>query len=325
MKYQKLINSEGTQLLPITHEKLVVDNDGVRASTKFKHGVFIGDLRDDQIPDSDETISVPGNVTEIDDTAVSSDTTWSSEKISGIVGSGTHASNHAIGGSDPITPASIGAEASGAAATVQNNLNLHKSANNPHGITPEMINADDRGAAEAVQTNLSNHMSANNPHGITAESINADAKGAAATVQNNLTNHLNASNPHGITAAGIGALAKITGSKGQVIGFDDDGEPVAQEAASASSSTSATLLVNSWVMGDDGRYYQTVSVPSVTADTKVIIVDVDLSTDDADAKVAYLEAWAHPSANEVKQGNGTLTFYAWEQPTANIPINVGVM
>jgi hypothetical protein len=55
------------------------------------------------------------------------------------------------------------------------------------------------------------------------------------------------------------------------------------------------------------------------------VVDVDLSTDDADAKVAYLEGWQLPSANEVEQGTGTLTFYAWEKPTVNIPINVGVM
>lgn len=96
------------------------------------------------------------------------------------------------------------------------------------------------------------------------------------------------------------------------------------EISSAKSST-VTLYTYGWVEGADDRYYQTVNVPDVTADAKIITVDVDLSTDDGDARVAYLEAWAHPSANEVDQGNGTLTFYAWELPTVNIPVNVGVM
>lgn len=94
---------------------------------------------------------------------------------------------------------------------------------------------------------------------------------------------------------------------------------------SAAKYTHITLTTGAWVEGSDGRFYQTVAVTDVAADTKVVMVDVDLSTNDADAKVAYLEAWAHPAANEVTQGNGTLTFYAWEQPVSNIPINVGVM
>ena len=86
-----------------------------------------------------------------------------------------------------------------------------------------------------------------------------------------------------------------------------------------------SLSASAWTVGADGRYSQTVSVANVTPTTKVVVVDVDLSTDDADAKVAYLEAWQYPSANEVDQGDGTLTFYAWEQPTVNIPLNVVVM
>jgi flavin-dependent dehydrogenase len=90
-------------------------------------------------------------------------------------------------------------------------------------------------------------------------------------------------------------------------------------------SHSVTLTTSGWTIGSDERYYQTVAVDGVTADTAVVMVDVDLSTDDVDAKGAYLEAWAIPSANEVVQGDGTLTFYAWEIPTVNIPVNVGVM
>lgn len=87
---------------------------------------------------------------------------------------------------------------------------------------------------------------------------------------------------------------------------------------------SKTLTTAGWVMGSDGRYRQSVSVTGVTTTTKIIIVDVDLTTNDTDAKITYLEAWAGPSANEVTQGSGTLTFYSYELPTVAIPIFVGV-
>ena len=90
------------------------------------------------------------------------------------------------------------------------------------------------------------------------------------------------------------------------------------------TSSKVTLTTGGWVLGSDERYYQTVNVTGVTT-TSTVFVDVDLSTTDVDAKLAYLEAWAIPSANEVAQGTGTLTFYAWEKPTVNIPVNVGVV
>ena len=85
-----------------------------------------------------------------------------------------------------------------------------------------------------------------------------------------------------------------------------------------------TLTTSGWTQGSDDRYYQTKSVSGVTSSTPVVWVDCDLSTSDADAKVEILTAWAGPSANEVKQGSGTLTFYSYEVPTINIPVNVGV-
>lgn len=39
-------------------------------------------------------------------------------------------------------------------------------------------------------------------------------------------------NPHGTTAANIGAQTKLTGTQGQVVGFDSSGNAVAQEAPS---------------------------------------------------------------------------------------------
>lgn len=84
------------------------------------------------------------------------------------------------------------------------------------------------------------------------------------------------------------------------------------------------LTTSGWIQGSDDRYYQTKSVTRITSSTPVVWVDCDLSTSDTNAKIEILTAWAGPSANEVKQGSGTLTFYSYEKPTVNIPVNVGV-
>ena len=91
------------------------------------------------------------------------------------------------------------------------------------------------------------------------------------------------------------------------------------------SVAEAALAVSGWTLGADGRYTQTVSVPPVRVDSKIVLVDCDLNTDDADARKEILNAWALPSVNEATQGNGTLTFYAKALPTVSIPIFVGVM
>lgn len=90
------------------------------------------------------------------------------------------------------------------------------------------------------------------------------------------------------------------------------------------SAQTITLTTSGWTQGSDDRYYQTKSVSGVTSSTPVVWVDCDLSTSDTNAKIEILTAWAGPSANEVKQGSGTLTFYSYEKPTVNIPVNVGV-
>ena len=90
------------------------------------------------------------------------------------------------------------------------------------------------------------------------------------------------------------------------------------------SAQKITLTTSGWTQGSDDRYYQTKSVSGITSSTPVVWVDCDLSTSDTDAKIEILTAWAGPSANEVKQGSGTLTFYSYEKPTVNIPVNVGV-
>ena len=94
---------------------------------------------------------------------------------------------------------------------------------------------------------------------------------------------------------------------------------------SITSVTGATLSVAGWTLGADGRYAQTVSAPPVKANSKIVIVDCNLNTDDADARAEILVSWSLPSANEAKQGDGTLTFYTTKVPLVSIPIFVGVM
>ena len=89
-------------------------------------------------------------------------------------------------------------------------------------------------------------------------------------------------------------------------------------------STTITLLSSGWTQGGDGRYSQTVACSIVAADTAVVSVDVALSGTDLDADAEALNAWMGPSAQNAVQGAGTLTFYAAEAPTVNIPVNVGV-
>lgn len=109
------------------------------------------------------------------------------------------------------------------------------------------------------------------------------------------------------------------------LGADGKVPPEQLPEISSANSVKVTLTATGWTMGTDGRYKQTVAVDGVAVDTEMVMVDVDLTTDDADARLTYLEAWALPSANEVDQGDGTLTFYALEKPTVNIPVHVGVM
>lgn len=90
------------------------------------------------------------------------------------------------------------------------------------------------------------------------------------------------------------------------------------------ATKSATLSVSNWILGTDGRHYQTISVAGVKSDTELVIVDCDLTTDDSAARIEILAAWAFPSAHEVDQGDGTLTFYSYGIPPVSIPIFVGV-
>lgn len=127
-------------------------------------------------------------------------------------------------------------------------------------------------------------------------------------------------NVPGASAADLAKVKKIA----------DDAATAAGEAKTAAANNitkakTATLTISGWAVGSDGRYAQTVAVAGVTTDTtKAIYVDVALDGSDLDADAAVLAAWAGPAANNVTQGSGTLTFYSYDIPAVNIPLNVGV-
>lgn len=122
-----------------------------------------------------------------------------------------------------------------------------------------------------------------------------------------------------VSSATSGNIATLTSDGG----IQDSGKAI--DDLGSSNLVQVTLSTGSWTDNGDGRYKQTVSVAGVTTTTKVIVVDCDLSTNDTNAKVEILTAWDGPAANDVTQGDGTLTFYCYDIPTVNIPVNVGVM
>ena len=91
-------------------------------------------------------------------------------------------------------------------------------------------------------------------------------------------------------------------------------------------SVSAVLLTDGWTLPEGAtRYQQVLEIEQVKAESEIIIVDCDLSVEDDDARIEILSAWEGPSANNVLQGDGTLTFFCYELPTISIPIKVGVI
>ena len=139
-----------------------------------------------------------------------------------------------------------------------------------------------------------------------------------------------------INKAGVGSTITFTGDTAQFLSnvnvdifkTPTDNVHAANKAyvdSKVPKSVAVTLYADMWNEDTNGRYSQTVSVTGVTTNaSQVIVVDVALSGADIDADAAALEAWGIVSANNVAQGNGTLTFYALSVPSVNIPVNVGV-
>ena len=123
----------------------------------------------------------------------------------------------------------------------------------------------------------------------------------------------------------VGAIpVNEKGAANGVASLGADGKvPSAQLPEMGGKAYTVLLRSTGWAQSGD-RYSQTVNVTGVTASTPVVMVDVDLSGTDIDADAAALEAWGIVSANNVAQGDGTLTFYARSVPSVNVPVNVGV-
>lgn len=94
-----------------------------------------------------------------------------------------------------LNASDVGADASGAASTVQANLTSHtNNKSNPHGVTATQV-----GAVPTSRTVNGKALSADVT--LSAADVGADASGAADTVQTNLTSHINdKNNPHGVKA-----------------------------------------------------------------------------------------------------------------------------
>ena len=108
------------------------------------------------------------------------------------------------------------------------------------------------------------------------------------------------------------------------------GDPTANNQAApksyvdslAATSTTITLTSAGWT-GSAAPFSQQVSCSIVAVDTPVVSVDAQTSGD-PDANAEILNAWALVSQKDPTQGAGTMTFYATEKPTVNIPVKVGV-
>ena len=99
-------------------------------------------------------------------------------------------------------------------------------------------------------------------------------------------------------------------------------EAVWDSKGAPSTSTTITLTSSGWT-GDSAPYTQQVACSIVKSDSAVVSVDAQTSGD-LDANAEILNAWALVSQKDPTQGAGTMTFYATEKPTVNIPVKVGV-
>ena len=122
----------------------------------------------------------------------------------------------------------------------------------------------------------------------------------------------------GIRKANEALPAPTGGTLGQILTKTEDG--VAWENSAA--STTVTLTTSGWT-GDAAPYTQQVACNIVKSDSAVVSVDAQTSGD-LDANAEILNAWYLVSQKDPTQGAGTMTFYATEKPTVNIPVKVGV-
>lgn len=159
-------------------------------------------------------------------------------------------------GADPSGSAAAAEEAAKKAASAELKGHTGKK-DNPHGVTAAQAGADPAGTANSKVT-------AHNESTVAHADIRTAAANAAkdaATVQKNLNTHDQNTTKH-ITAsereAWNGKQGKLTGTAGQFVGFDADGNAV---AVAANSSVTVTFTANDWT-GDDEPF--TLTIPQAS-------------------------------------------------------------
>ena len=125
-----------------------------------------------------------------------------------------------------------------------------------------------------------------------------------------------------LTAGDVGAVPTSRKVNNKPLSSDVTLTAADVGAGAPSTSTTITLTSSGWT-GDSAPFSQQVSCSIVAADTPVVSVDAQTSGD-PDANAEILNAWYLVSQKDPTQGAGTMTFYATEKPTVNIPVKVGV-
>lgn len=125
-----------------------------------------------------------------------------------------------------------------------------------------------------------------------------------------------------LTAGDVGAVPTSRTVNNKPLSSDVTLTAADVGAGAPATSTTITLTSTGWT-GDSAPFSQQVSCSIVAADTAVVSVDAQTSGD-LDANAEILNAWALVSQKDPTQGAGTMTFYATEKPTVNIPVKVGV-
>ena len=124
------------------------------------------------------------------------------------------------------------------------------------------------------------------------------------------------------TASEVGAVPTTRTVNSKPLSADINLTAADVGAGAPSTSTTVTLTSTGWT-GDSAPYTQQVACSIVKSDSAVVSVDAQTSGD-PDANAEILAAWALVSQKDPKQGAGTMTFYATEKLTVNIPVKVGV-
>ena len=109
---------------------------------------------------------------------------------------------------------------------------------------------------------------------------------------------------------------KLIGTQGQVVGFDAEGNAVAQESTAESLKPvlrTATLTISGW-----SNNSQTVTVIGVVADANAQAIDVSPSDKES------ADAWGESGVWCTTQGANSLTFTCDTVPSANISLNIKI-